>query len=186
MICATGSQAFCPEIDKKPVSWSLIFPWIWVLYIFPSSIQLPPMAIDATDWDEGYVGIDGSRIRVVSKNCGKGVTGRGQIQQGFRRHFGKQDEDSLRILEGKLQQYRIASYDCCIIFAPKIQKNTKFVEIPLIPTPLRPLFIHGCPTTSVSWRSGYVLFRYQVDSEARSPCSSIWWMIKRQTKQSHK
>ena len=108
------------------------------------------MAIDATDWDEGYVGIDGSRIRVVSKNCGKGVTGRGQIQQGFRRHFGKQDEDSLRILEGKLQQYRIASYDCCIIFAPKIQKNTKFVEIPLIPTPLRPLFIHGCPTTSVS------------------------------------
>ena len=83
MICATGSQAFCPEIDKKPVSRSLIFPWIWVLYIFPSSIQLPPMAIDATDWDEGYVGIDGSRIRVVSKNCGKGVTGSGQIQQGF-------------------------------------------------------------------------------------------------------
>lgn len=122
MICATGSQAFCPEIDKKPVSRSLIFPWIWVLYIFPSSIQLPPMAIDATDWDEGYVGIDGSRIRVVSKNCGKDVTGRGQIQQGFRRHFCKQDEDSLRILEGKLRQYSIASYDCCIYLPQKYKK----------------------------------------------------------------
>ena len=72
---------------------------------------------DMTDWRDMW-GLMVARIRVVLKNCGKGVTRKRQVKSNkdLGIVFASKMKISLRILEGKLlvQQQNIASSDCCM------------------------------------------------------------------------